>query len=29
MLKDEKLYYYKDEKNYAAKLKQYESLLAA
>lgn len=29
MLKDEKLYYYKDEKNHAAKLKQYESILAA
>ena len=29
MLKEEKLYYYKDEKNHAAKLKQYESVLAA
>lgn len=29
MLKEEKLYYYKDDKNHAAKLKQYESVFAA
>ena len=29
MLKDEKMYYYKDDKNHVAKLKQYESVLAA